>query len=78
MSEDYQPRFNGPEKLTLELFPVANLFEKGHQIRISIIGANAGSHQPSNQESGAELTLLQSKEFSSNIVFPEVNFDEAE
>ncbi len=78
LSEDYQPRFNGPEKLTLELFPVANLFEKGHQIRISIIGANAGSHQPSNQESGAELTLLQSKEFSSNIVFPEVNFDEAE
>lgn len=69
-AEDTQPI---PEdeavRLTFDMMPTANVFNKGHRIRVTITCANAGWDDLPSKEP-ATITLLRNAEFPSHVVLP--------
>ncbi|HEX6904254.1 MAG TPA: CocE/NonD family hydrolase [Thermoanaerobaculia bacterium] len=68
---DRQPLTPGePVELTLDLFPVSNLFDAGHRIRVTITGADKANAVTPEQSPAPTLTIYRGKERASYIELP--------
>jgi hypothetical protein len=56
-------------RLSFDMMPTANLFNKGHRIRVTITCANAGWDELPSEEP-ATITLMRNARFPSNILLP--------
>ncbi|KPL12689.1 hypothetical protein AMJ74_06355, partial [candidate division WOR_3 bacterium SM1_77] len=69
-AEDTQPI---PEdeiiKLAFDMMPTANVFNKGHRIRVTITCANAGWDELPSEEP-ATITLMRNARYPSRIQIP--------
>jgi len=68
--EDIEPLPNEPVELVFDLYPTANFFEAGHQIRISITCADRDNNQSHKQNPTPEITVYRNAEYSSYVILP--------
>lgn len=59
-----------PVKLTFDLMPISNVFNKGHRIRVSISGANSGWDELPAEKPGSEITIYRNSQMASKITLP--------
>ena len=59
-----------PSKIEFDLKPIANLFDKGNRIRITIIGADAKGDETRDLVKNQKFTIYRNKKYSSSINLP--------
>jgi putative CocE/NonD family hydrolase len=59
-----------PSIIELDLKPIANLFDKGNRIRVTITGAEAEEGDASPLSGNREFTIYRNKKYSSSIDLP--------
>ena len=70
-AEDREPLpKSAPTKIEFDLHPTATLFNQGHRLRITVMGADADNIQPIPESNGATLQIHRSPEHPSKIVLP--------
>lgn len=57
-------------KLSFDLMPTANVFNKGHRIRLTVTCANAGWDELLEVTPSPTITLYRNKKFASHIILP--------
>jgi putative CocE/NonD family hydrolase len=69
--EDILPMPKGiPVKLRFDLMPIANLFNKGHRIRISISCANNNWDEISEEKPVPKISMYRNQQFPSELLLP--------
>jgi putative CocE/NonD family hydrolase len=69
--EDILPMPKGkPVEIRFDLMPIANLFNKGHRIRISISCANDNWDEISEEKPVPEISMYRNKQFHSGLSLP--------
>lgn len=68
--KDARPLPDEPTELLFELFPVSNLFEKGHRLQVNIMGADAGTHLSSINKKPNRITIYQGSSYPSKLDIP--------
>jgi predicted acyl esterase len=66
------PLTDGVAEVQIVLEPVANLFNAGHRIRVTITGADADLNWSVPRSPPAHLTIARNAEYPSGIVLPVV------
>jgi putative CocE/NonD family hydrolase len=57
-------------RISFDLMPTANVFNKGHRIRVTITCANTGWDELLKATPSPAVTLYRNKKFASNIILP--------
>jgi len=68
--EQTPPLSAGVAELTFELYPTANLFEKGHRIRVSVVGNDRGNTTTPILDPPPTVTLFHTSKHPSRIELP--------
>ena len=69
--EDVEPLPAGqPAEVVLDLHPIANLFDAGHRLRVTVMGADADNTRPSPIELPATLSIHRGGEHASCLSLP--------
>lgn len=71
MEVDLEPlRKDEPAKLVLDLYPVSNVFDAGHRIRVTITGADRANHATPELDPPAVVTVHRDVSRASRVVLP--------
>jgi uncharacterized protein len=70
-AEDLQPLPSGePVELVFDLLPTSNIFETGHHIRVTIMGADADTFATPQLDPAPTVSVYRNAEYSSYIDLP--------
>jgi len=68
--EDVAPPAEGPVELAFDMHPTSNVFDTGHRIRVTVVGADRDNLLTLTSTPPPTMTVYRSRDFPSRITLP--------